>query len=129
MSAAAKGVSIPFAWRRDFVGVTELQKPDVSVDAEAVFVGHGIFAPEFQWDDFKGVDVKGKVLVLFTNEPRQTIPGSSTAARSPTTAGGRTSSSQAGRMGAAGAVIIHTNATAGYGWEVVKTPGPARNRK
>lgn len=120
MSAAAKGVSIPFAWRRDFVGVTELQKPDVSVDAEAVFVGHGIFAPEFQWDDFKGVDVKGKVLVLFTNEPASDDPRFFDG-RALTYYGRWTYKfEQAGRMGAAGAVIIHTNATAGYGWEVVQ---------
>ena len=43
-------------------------------EADAVFVGHGIAAPEFKWDDFKGVDVKGKILVLFTNEPPSTDP-------------------------------------------------------
>ena len=43
-------------------------------EGEAVFVGHGITAPEFKWDDFKGVDVTGKVLVLFTNEPPSTDP-------------------------------------------------------
>ena len=64
----------PFKWLDDFVGVSELQQPADQFEAEAIFVGHGIVAPEFQWDDFKGVDVKGKVLVLFTNEPPSDDP-------------------------------------------------------
>jgi hypothetical protein len=44
------------------------------IDAEAVFVGHGITAPEFGWDDYQGVDVKGKAVVLFTNEPPSDDP-------------------------------------------------------
>ena len=54
--------------------MNELQQPTDQFDAEAIFVGHGIVAPEFHWDDFKGVDVKGKVLVLFTNEPPSDDP-------------------------------------------------------
>ena len=56
------------------MGVSELQQAADQFDAEAIFVGHGIVAPEFHWDDFKGVDVKGKVLVLFTNEPPSNDP-------------------------------------------------------
>ena len=48
--------------------------PDTRFEGDAVFVGHGITAPEFKWDDFKGVDVTGKILVLFTNEPPSTDP-------------------------------------------------------
>jgi hypothetical protein len=50
------------------------QRENTEFEADAVFVGHGITAPEWNWDDFKGVDVKGKVLVLFTNEPTSDDP-------------------------------------------------------
>src|SRR5437870_3215545 len=51
------------------VSARRIQQPHQPFEGEAVFVGHGITAPEFQWDDFRGVDVKNKILVLFTNEP------------------------------------------------------------
>ena len=58
----------------DFSGTSQTQTELEEFDAEAVFVGHGITAPEFGWDDYKGVDVKGKVVVLFTNEPPSDDP-------------------------------------------------------
>ena len=61
LSAVGARQTVSFKWLDDFVGVSELQQPNDQFDAEAVFVGHGIIAPEFHWDDFKGVDVKGKV--------------------------------------------------------------------
>jgi hypothetical protein len=60
--------------RRGFSGTSHTQTELEEFDAEAIFVGHGITAPEFDWDDYKGVDVKGKVVVLFTNEPPSTDP-------------------------------------------------------
>src|SRR5437868_11273070 len=68
LSAHAAGKDLPFRWLDEFVGVNRRQKASESFDGEAIFVGHGIVAPEFKWDDFKGADVKGKVVVLFTNE-------------------------------------------------------------
>ena len=50
-------------------GTSYLQKPETRFDAEAIFVGHGIVPPEFRWNDYKDADVRGKVVVLFTNEP------------------------------------------------------------
>ena len=69
LSTSPGGKTISFRWLDEFVGVTYQQKPDVEFDADAVFVGHGITAPEYQWDDYKDVDVRGKVVVLFTGEP------------------------------------------------------------
>lgn len=63
-------------WAVDFVGNTMQQKILAEFGAEAVFVGHGITAPEFGWDDYAGVDVTGKVVVLFTNEPPATTRSS-----------------------------------------------------
>jgi len=74
LSAVSAAKTIPFQWLNEFVGVSELQQAVDQFDAEAVFVGHGITAPEFQWDDFKGADVKGKVVILFTNEPPSEDP-------------------------------------------------------
>src|SRR5882757_1953946 len=65
LSATASGKEISFRWLDDFVGLTYQQKPAAQFEADAVFVGHGITAPEYQWDDYKDVDVKGKVVILF----------------------------------------------------------------
>ncbi len=113
--------TIAFKWLDEFVGVSELQQPTDTFDAEAVFVGHGIVAPEFHWDDFKGVDVKGKVLVLFTNEPPSTDP-KFFGGRALTYYGRWTYKyEEAARMGAKAVLIIHTTPTAGYGYDVVKS--------
>src|SRR5438445_6136943 len=120
LAAMKDGRTIDFKWSGEFVGVNEQLKPEDQFEAEAIFVGHGIVAPEFQWNDFKDVDVRGKVLVLFTNEP---------ASSDPKFFGGRALTyygrwtykyEEATRKGAMGVIIIHTTPTAGYGWEVVR---------
>src|SRR6478752_2971449 len=63
-----------FPCEEEFAGTNHTQTELEQFDAEAVFVGHGITAPEFDWDDYKGVHVRGKVVVLFTNEPPSTDP-------------------------------------------------------
>ncbi|HWB97268.1 MAG TPA: M28 family peptidase, partial [Bryobacteraceae bacterium] len=120
LSASGRGKTEPFRWLEDFVAGSQQQKVETRFDAEAIFVGHGIVAPEYHWDDFKGVDVRGKIVVLFTNEP---------ASNDPKFFGGRALTyygrwtykfEQALRKGALGCLIIHTTPTAGYGWEVVR---------
>ena len=114
------GAATDFKWADDFVGVNQRQTPEDQFEAEAVFVGHGIVAPEYQWDDFKGVDVRGKVVVLFTNEPTSNDP-KFFGGRALTYYGRWTYKyEQATRKGAVAAIIIHTTPTAGYGWEVVR---------
>jgi Zn-dependent M28 family amino/carboxypeptidase len=114
------GKDLSFRWLEDFVGLNRRQKAAEDFDGEAIFVGHGIVAPEFRWDDFKGVDVKGKVLVLFTNEPTSSDP--KFFGGRALTYYGRWSYKyeEALRHGALGVIIIHTTPTAGYGWEVVR---------
>src|SRR5262249_27676289 len=120
LTASGAGKSESFRWLEDFVGVDRRQKAAEDFDAEAVFVGHGIVAPEFRWDDFKGVDVRGKILVLFTNEPTSTDP-KFFGGRALTYYGRWTYKyEEALRHGALAALIIHTTPTAGYGWEVVR---------
>jgi Zn-dependent M28 family amino/carboxypeptidase len=119
--AGADGVSTPLRWLDEFVGVTYSQKPEAQFDAPAVFVGHGITAPEYQWDDYKDVDVRGKVVVLFTGEPPSDDPKFFTG-RALTYYGRWTYKyEEATRHGAAAAVIIHTRPTASYGWDVVRS--------
>ncbi|MBZ5618228.1 MAG: M20/M25/M40 family metallo-hydrolase [Acidobacteriia bacterium] len=120
LTAAVWGKSVEFHWLDDFVGVSQTQRPDTRFEAGAVFVGHGITAPEWKWDDFKGVDVTGKVLVMFTNEPASDDPKFFDG-RALTYYGRWTYKyEEALRRGARGAILIHTTPTASYGWNVVR---------
>jgi Zn-dependent M28 family amino/carboxypeptidase len=119
LSISGGNFSAQLSFVKDWVGTAFSQKPENDFDAEAVFVGHGISAPEFGWDDYKGLDVRGKVLVYFTNEPPSDDPNFF---------GGRALTyygrwsykfEEAARRGAVAALIIHTTPTAGYGWGVV----------
>lgn len=121
LSATGADASVSFRWLRDFVGAPQRQQPDTRFEAEAIFVGHGIAAPKWHWDDFKGVDVRGKVLVLFTNEPPSTDPKFFDGRA--LTYYGRWSYKyeEALRRGALAVLIVHTTPTAGYGWDVVRS--------
>tara|TARA_R110002049_G_scaffold13325_4_gene58019 strand:- start:990 stop:2648 length:1659 start_codon:yes stop_codon:yes gene_type:complete len=103
----------------DFVAWPSNQSENVSIkDAELVYVGYGIQAPEENWDDFKGVDVKGKIIIIKNNDPEydENLFGGKTRLYY-----GRYTYKyeKAKEMGALGAIIIHTTETAGYGWGVV----------
>jgi Zn-dependent M28 family amino/carboxypeptidase len=103
-----------------FSGRCQTQKELEEFDAEAVFLGHGITAPEFDWDDYKGIDVKGKVVVLFTNEPPSDDP-KFFAGKALTYYGRWTYKyEEAARRGAKACFIIHTPETAGYPYSVVR---------
>ncbi len=103
----------------EFVGVSRTQVTE-DFDAEAIFCGHGITASEFGWDDYKDVDVKGKVVVVFTNEPPSGDP--KFFGGKALTYYGRWSYKyeEATRRGAKAVLIIHTTETAGYPYSVVK---------
>jgi len=121
LSFAGDGAKTTLKWLDEFVGVTYNQKPDAQFEAPAVFVGHGITAPEYQWDDYKDVDVRGKVVVLFTGEPPSDDPKFFTG-RALTYYGRWTYKyEEATRHGAVAAIIIHTRPTASYGWDVVRS--------
>jgi len=114
-----------FSFGDEFVGNTEAQRENVSVDAELMFVGHGIEAPEERWNDFKGNHdrFKGKVLVIMVNEPSATSEEPNLFGGKALTYAGRWTYkyAQAAYKGAAGVILIHTNESAGYGWNVVRT--------
>ena len=120
LSAAVWGKGVDFKWGDEFVGVSPLERPDVRFEGEAIFVGHGITAPEYKWDDYKGVDVTNKIVVLFTNEPPSNDP-KFFEGRALTYYGRWTYKyEEALRHGARAAIIIHTTPTASYGWDVVR---------
>ncbi|MYM00113.1 M20/M25/M40 family metallo-hydrolase [Novosphingobium sp. FGD1] len=113
------------------VYVSTLQPDDTArIDkAEMVFVGYGVSAPERNWDDFKGADLKGKVAVFLINDPDfAAVEGDAASGRF----GARTMTyygrwtykfEEAARRGAIAALIIHDTPGAGYGWNVVSSPG------
>jgi Zn-dependent M28 family amino/carboxypeptidase len=104
-----------------FAGMSHTQQELEAFDAEAVFVGHGITAPEFDWDDYKGMDVKDKIVVCFTNEPPSDDP-KFFAGKALTYYGRWTYKfEEAARRGAKACFIIHTRQTAGYPYSVVRT--------
>jgi Zn-dependent M28 family amino/carboxypeptidase len=121
LSVLAGDQTLALRWGDDFIGTSQSQKSDMRIDAEAIFAGHGIVAPEYHWNDYKDAEVRGKIVVLFTNEP---------ASDDPKFFGGRALTyygrwtykyEQALRMGALGCILIHTTPTAGYGWDVVRS--------
>ncbi len=95
----------------------------VQVDGELVFVGYGIEAPEWRWDDFKGRDLRGKVLVFLVGDPPAPPEEPDIFDGRALTYYGRYTYKleEARRHGAAGALLIHAPETAGYGWDVVQT--------
>ncbi len=120
LSAIGSGKTVDFHWLDDFVAVNPSQTPDARFEAEAVFVGHGIRAPQWKWDDFKGVDVSGKILIFFTNEPPSSDPAFFDGPALTYYGRWTYKYEEALRRGARGALIIHTTATASYGWDVVR---------
>jgi Zn-dependent M28 family amino/carboxypeptidase len=106
----------------DDIVVFNLDRHEVcDVNADVVFVGYGITAPEFSWDDYAGANVKGKVLLMLVNEPPSDDPNYF-GGKALTYYGRWTYKyEQAARMGAAGVILIHKTEMASYGWEVVRS--------
>jgi Zn-dependent M28 family amino/carboxypeptidase len=130
IAAIAGGTAIAFTQGKDIYVNTVRPVDRVAIaDAPMVFVGYGVTAPERQWDDFKGVDLHGKVAVFLINDPDFSAqPGEAVA----DTFGGRRETyygrwtykyEEAARRGAIAALIIHDTPGAGYGWSTVTAPG------
>lgn len=113
------GVSI--APHTEFVANVGNQAARASLAAaELVFVGYGIQAPEYEWDDYKSMDLRGKVLVMLNNDP-EWDPDLFAGERRLYYGRWTYKYEIAARLGAAGAIIIHTTESAGYPWQVVET--------
>jgi Zn-dependent M28 family amino/carboxypeptidase len=104
----------------EYVAYDQTQQPQSDVDAEIVYVGYGIEAPEYNWDDYKGVDVRGKVLLMLVNEPPSDDP-KFFKGKALTYYGRWTYKyEEAARKGAVGVILIHKEDMASYPWEVVR---------
>jgi Zn-dependent M28 family amino/carboxypeptidase len=104
----------------EYVTSNQTQQPQSDINAEIVYVGYGIEAPEYNWDDYKGADVKGKVLLMLVNEPPSDDP-KFFKGKALTYYGRWTYKyEEAARKGAVGVILIHKTDMASYGWEVVR---------
>jgi Zn-dependent M28 family amino/carboxypeptidase len=116
----AKGSPRDLKFLSEYTAYDETQQTESNVNADIIYVGYGIQAPEYQWDDYKGVDVKGKVLLMLVNEPPSDdvkfFKGKAL------TYYGRWvyKYEQAARKGAVGAILIHKTDMASYPWDVVR---------
>ncbi len=120
-SFTGKAGPVNLAWHDDYVAFSGQQKEQVSVtNAELVFVGYGIQAPEYQWDDYKGADLAGKILVMMNNDP-DWDPNLFAGKRRLYYGRWDYKYESATRQKAAGAIIIHTTPSAGYPFQVVQS--------
>ena len=112
-----------FKFAEDFVASTDLEQPEIAVNNDIVFVGHGINAPELNWNDYAGLDVKGKIVMMMVNDPPATAAEPNLFGGKALTYYGRWTYKfeEAARQGAAGVLLIHTTESAAYGWQVVRT--------
>jgi Zn-dependent M28 family amino/carboxypeptidase len=125
LSITGKGAPLSFTYGKDWVGATYREDAKtVLKDSELVFVGYGINAPEKGWNDYAGLDVKGKTVVILVNDPDwQTAGLEGPFNGKAMTYYGRWTYKyeEAARQGAAGALIVHQTAPAAYGWNVVES--------
>jgi Zn-dependent M28 family amino/carboxypeptidase len=127
-SATVRGTSMPLRQVDDIVAWSQRADTLVAVNgSELVFVGYGVQAPEYGWDDYKGVDLRGKTVVMLIGDPPVPAPGDS-ARLDPRTFRGEAMTyygrwtykfETAAAKGAAAALIVHQTGPAGYGWSVV----------
>ena len=122
LQAVAGGKAVPLAFGPDWVWATGDSVATHVFDAPLVFVGYGITAPEEGWNDFKGVDVKDKIVVMMVNDPQPTAGEPKRFAGKALTYYGRWTYKfeEAKRQGAAGVLLIHTKPSASYAWSVVQ---------
>ncbi len=132
ITASAGGARMSFERGTDIIVSSHRTRPRITVaDAPVVFVGYGVTAPERGWDDFKGVDVRGKIVLMLVNDPDFEV-----AADSPTAGkfDGRGMTyygrwvykfEEAARRGAAGVLVIHETAGAGYPWSTLQNSSTA----
>ncbi len=116
-------------WRDEMVAWTKHVADSASIeDSDLIFAGYGVEAPEFNWDDFKGVDVKGKTIIVLVNDPAVPDP-SDPQKLDPKTFGGEAMTyygrwtykfEEGARKGAAGILIVHETGPAGYPFSVVQ---------
>jgi len=125
LNVTGPGGTQTFNFAEEFVATTSAQRDRVSIDSDLVFVGYGVDAPIFNWNDYSGPaeDYRGKVLLIMVNDPPATAAEPNLFGGKALTYYGRWTYKyeEAARRGAAGVILIHTTESAGYGWNVVRT--------
>jgi len=117
---SADAARVPLRPLDEYVAFDQTQQAQSDVDADVVFVGYGIEAPEYGWDDYKGLDVRGKVLLMLVNEPPSNDP-KFFKGKALTYYGRWTYKyEEAARKGAVGVILVHQAQMASYPWEVVR---------
>ena len=119
----AVGAGAPFRYLEDVVAFSDVQDDQVRVSGEVIFVGHGIVAPEYDWNDYACVDMRVKIALVMVNDPPATAGEPELFAGPALTYYGRWTYKfeEAARQGAAGAILIHTDESATYPWQVVQS--------
>jgi Zn-dependent M28 family amino/carboxypeptidase len=121
------GESMTLRQLEDYVATDASQQPASDIDAPIVFVGYGIEAPEFKWDDYKGADLRGKALLMLVNEPPSDDPNFF-GGKALTYYGRWTYKyEEALRRGAVAAILVHKTEMASYGWDVVRNSWSGEN--
>jgi len=112
----------PLTYLDQWVGSDLSQSASSNLDSDVVFVGHGVVAPEYRWDDYKGLDTRGKTLIMLVDDPPASASEPDLFKGKTRTYYGRwTYKYETGTAkGATGVILIHTNEAAGYPWEVVR---------
>ncbi len=121
-SGGASGEDFAMTLKEDAVLWTKKQDRDQAEwsDSDLVFVGYGVVAPEYGWNDYEGLDVDGKTVVMLVNDPGYAREDELFKGKSMTYYGRWTYKfEEAGRQGATGAIVVHETAPASYGWDVV----------
>lgn len=122
LEISGKNISNKFQYGDEFVSTTMRIVDEVSLrDSEMIYVGYGIVAPEYGWNDYEGIDVKGKTVVIQVNDPGFATQDPDLFNGLAMTYYGRWTYKyeEAARQGAAGALVIHETEPAAYGWDVV----------
>ena len=129
LTVSGQGKKATFKWRDDLVAWTKRVTDTSSLEnSELIFAGYGVTAPEFTWDDFKDVDVKGKTIIVLVNDP-QIASGADPSQLDPSMFNGKAMTyygrwtykfEEGARRGAAGILIVHETGPAGYPFAVVQ---------
>ncbi len=123
-TVAGNGKTLTLNYRTDYMMLTEQEKPTVEIkNSPLVFAGYGVVAPEYVWDDYAGLDVKGKIVVVLINDPGNAGNDTTLFKGKAMTYYGRWGYKyeEAARHGAAGILIIHDTKPASYPWTVVQS--------
>jgi Zn-dependent M28 family amino/carboxypeptidase len=131
LAFAKNGTAVlgPLKIEEEYVGQNKAQLESDTLDSEVVFVGHGVVAPEYKWDDYKGLDTRGKTLVMLVDDPPADAQEPDLFKGKTRTYYGRwTYKYEIGAAkNAAAVILIHTTDAAGYGWQVVSNSWGSEN--